>query len=352
MYRLFNNAKALAEGWYWLLRSDAVRRGRVVPASFLDHELAVYRGSDGVVAALDAFCPHMGAHLAEGKVEGDQLRCLFHCWKFDRSGHCTDMPALGGTPRIEVRARSWPLAEKYGLIWIWNGDVPLSPLPHVPELGEGECDSTLATAFAKPCHPHVVLINAIDEHHFNSVHEVPAKLRMETREESRYRVDFSNTTSVEPRSMFTRFVRRFYRGPLTYSMTYWNAATGTVTLGPDALHFYIMFALRPTIDGATEGQTILVTKKRRGVGGWLGSRVLLVLTDLVGAYFAKGDTLIFRSIRFHFRTPTEADHAIVDFIRHTEKQRAGRVLQPPRERRDGGGLAVGMDGAVGEAIDE
>jgi hypothetical protein len=154
---------------------------------------------------------------------------------------------------------------------------------------------------------------------------------METCEVNRHRVEFSNVTRVEPKSWLTRLISRFYAGPLTYSMSYWNAATGTVTLGPDALHFYIMFALRPTLDGATEGQTILITKKRRGFSGSLLSRILLLLTRVVGNYFAKGDTLIFRSIRFNFRTPTEADHAIIDFISHTERQRQGRLPQLAEE---------------------
>jgi len=315
MQRLFNNAAAAPQGWYWLLRSREVRRGRVTAAEIFGHHLAVYRGDDGRVAALDAHCPHMGAHLAEGRVEGCELRCFFHHWRFDSAGECTDMPALGGPPPFPVRARSWTVAEKYGLIWIWNGVAPPGPLPFVPELGEGDVASALANRFRKPCHPHVMLINAIDEHHFNSVHSLPVKLRMATREVDADRIEFSNTTMVPAGSI----LKRFYRGPLTYSMCYWNAATGTVTLGPDFLHFYLMFALRPDGRGGTEGQSILITRKRNPVVNAL----LLALTRVVAAYFAKGDTRVFRSIRFQLRTPTEADHAIIDFIDHTERQREG-----------------------------
>jgi phenylpropionate dioxygenase-like ring-hydroxylating dioxygenase large terminal subunit len=315
MHRLFNNTAAAPEGWYWLLRSGDVPRKRVVATEIFRHRLAVYRGDDGRVAALDAYCPHMGAHLAEGRVEGCELRCFFHNWRFDGAGNCTDMPALGGAPPFPVRTRSWTVAEKYGLIWFWNGAGPPGPLPFVPELGEGEVTSALGNRFRKECHPHVVLINAIDEHHFNSVHAMPVKLHMATRELSAQQIEFSNTTSVRPGSILARF----YRGPLTGSMCYWNAATGTVTLGPDFLHFYIMFALRPDRRGGTEGQTVLIARKRNP----LVNAVLLGLTRLVGAYFARGDTKIFRSIRFQLRTPTEADHAIIDFIDHTERQREG-----------------------------
>jgi phenylpropionate dioxygenase-like ring-hydroxylating dioxygenase large terminal subunit len=325
MHRLFNNPAAAPVGWYWLLRSRDVRRKRVVAAEIFGHSLAVYRGEDRRVAALDAHCPHMGAHLAEGRVEGNELRCFFHNWRFNSSGYCSDMPALGGVPPFPVCTKSWAVAEKYGLIWFWNGDTPPGPLPFVPELGEGEVASALGNQFRKECHPHVVLINAIDEHHFNSVHSLPVKLHMATREISEKRIEFSNTTTVRSGTL----LKRLYRGPLTYSMCYWNAATGTVTLGPDRLHFHIMFALRPDAGGGTEGQTVLITQKRNR----LVDAVLLGLTRLVGAYFARGDTRIFRSIRFQLRTPTEADHAIIDFIDHTERQREG-ILPARPARRD------------------
>ena len=315
MHRLFNNAAAAPEGWYWLMRSRDVGRGRVVAAEILGRKLAVFRGEDGRVAALDAYCPHMGAHLAEGSVEGNELRCFFHAWRFDANGRCTDMPALGGTPPFPVCTQSWAVAEAYGLIWFWHGEGVPESLPFVPELEGREVASMLANRFSKPCHPHVVLINAIDEHHFNSVHALPVKLHMATREVSARRIEFSNTTRVPAGS----WLKRFYRGPLTYSMCYWNAATGTVTLGPDFLHFYILFALRPDGRGGTDGQTVLLTRKRRGVFGAIANVALLLLTRVVGGYFAKGDTRVFRSIRFQLRTPTEADHAIIDFIDHVER---------------------------------
>ena len=61
-------------------------------------------------------------------------------------------------------------------------------------------------------------------------------------------------------------------------MSYWYGSTGSVTVGPDFLHFHIIFALRADENGKTRGQTILVTKKRPGPLGWLFNRVLLFLT--------------------------------------------------------------------------
>ena len=100
--RAFANPAVVVEGWYWALRSAALRPGRTVAVTLMGRELALFRGRDGAVTALDAHCPHMGAHLAEGCVEGTTLRCRFHGWRYDAGGRCVEVPSLGGAPRPMV----------------------------------------------------------------------------------------------------------------------------------------------------------------------------------------------------------------------------------------------------------
>ena len=131
---------------------------------------------------------------------------------------------------------------------------------------------------------------------------------------------FTNVVPPSEETRFGRFLRYFYAGPITYSMCYWSGSNGTVTLGPDRWHFYILFALRLGADGRTEGQTVLLTKHRTGLFGRAVSRVALELSRVVGNYFAQGDTRVFQTIKFDFRTPIKADQAIVGFIKHFEAQ--------------------------------
>lgn len=339
-YRLFNRPDRYAEGWYWALDSRDLPQGTTVKLTFLGRELALFRGEDGRVAALDAYCPHMGAHLGEGTVVGSQLRCLFHGWTYEASGRCSDAPgAPGGCPPAAAKASSWPAAEAYGLIWVWTGPEARRPVPFIPELEAVESDWSHGASFVKDCHPNVVMINAIDAHHFNTVHHLPVKLEMEPRVLSADNIQFANTTEVPRTSVSGRLIAPFYKGALTYWMSYWYGSTGSVTLGPDFLHFHIIFALRAGAGGTTEGRTLLVTKKRPGLVGWSVNRILLFLTRLVGSYFAHGDTKIFRSIKFHLKTPLPADRAILRFIEHFEgqavspwcRQAAGENSVPARE---------------------
>ncbi|MEW6129965.1 MAG: aromatic ring-hydroxylating dioxygenase subunit alpha [Acidobacteriota bacterium] len=317
--RVFNNHEKIIEGWYWAMPSRWLKRKGARAFNFFGRELVLFRSENGQVIAMDAYCPHMGAHLAEGKVEGETIRCLFHYWKFDANGQCAEIPCqqeCAFVPRIQT----WQVEEKYGLIWLWAGRAPSHKLPFVPELENTECDFLLANRFVKDCHPNVMMINAIDAQHFNSVHKLPVNLHLEPTILSKSAIKFLNTTEIPATHWWTRFLRRFYRQRLTYDLCYFFANTGTVTLGPDFLHFHIMFALRPTRDGRSEGQTILLTKKRRGVFGKLFSLSLLALTNVVGAYFAKGDTLIFKTIKFNLRAPIKADSSIIQFIQHAERQ--------------------------------
>lgn len=326
----FGNPEFVPEGWFWLARSKDVRRGKAKAVRFLDREFVLYRGDDGVSRLLDAHCPHMGAHLCDGKVEGDEIRCPFHRWRFGPDGTCTDVPAQPSEASRVARLRSYRIAEKYGLVWLWTGEdaeADAEPIPAPPELAGRPVDFAHGAPFTKDCHPNVMMINAIDAHHFRSVHNLIVDLDMQPRAVSSRCLRFENRTPL-PDVFWLRWAKRFYRERLTYDLCYWWGHVGTVTLGPDFLHFHIMFALRPTTDGKAEGQTILLTGKRRF--GWLVNPLLLVLTRIVGGYFAVGDTQIFRKIRFRFATPIRADRPIVEFARHYERQKPGRVLGASR----------------------
>jgi len=52
------------------------------------------RTERGIINILDAYCPHLGANMAEsGRVKGDCLECPFHSWKFrGEDGYCENIP--------------------------------------------------------------------------------------------------------------------------------------------------------------------------------------------------------------------------------------------------------------------
>jgi phenylpropionate dioxygenase-like ring-hydroxylating dioxygenase large terminal subunit len=318
--KIFNQTSSIIEGWYWALQSRELKKGQVKHAEVMGKKLAIFRGKDNKVRAFDAFCPHMGAHLAEGKVEGNELRCFFHHWKYSADGELNDIPCRKHAQNVSAKVETYPIEESFGLIWIWTGKTAKRGLPYAPELKDLDTDSMLGKPYVKECHPNVMMINAIDAHHFSSVHKLPVNLELIPNVIDQNTIEFSNITKVPESSLLTRFIGLFYNGPLTYSLCYHNATTGTVTLGPDFLHFYIMFAIRSNEKGQAEGQTVLLTKKRKGILGKVFNTFILRATRIVGNYFAKGDTEVFKTINFKFKTPIREDYPIIKFIQHAEKQ--------------------------------
>ena len=51
-------------GWFAVARSSELEAGQVMPRDFCATEFVLWRGEDGAVRALDAYCPPLGAPLA------------------------------------------------------------------------------------------------------------------------------------------------------------------------------------------------------------------------------------------------------------------------------------------------
>ncbi|SCK37539.1 3-phenylpropionate/trans-cinnamate dioxygenase ferredoxin subunit [Variovorax sp. HW608] len=62
--------------------------------AFIDGRSLVVFNIDGEFHAIDNECPHQGASVASGKLEGRILRCPAHGLRFDVTTGC--MPGTGG----------------------------------------------------------------------------------------------------------------------------------------------------------------------------------------------------------------------------------------------------------------
>jgi phthalate 4,5-dioxygenase oxygenase subunit len=64
-----------------------------VRVRLLGENLVAFRDSSGRIGLVEASCPHRRASLFWGRNEADGIRCVYHGWKFDVEGRCTDMPS-------------------------------------------------------------------------------------------------------------------------------------------------------------------------------------------------------------------------------------------------------------------
>ncbi|NMM80705.1 (2Fe-2S)-binding protein [Acidovorax sp. SRB_14] len=114
----------LRNAWYVAARENDVA-DKPVPVKILNEKIVLFRKTDGQVAALEDACPHRKLPLSMGRIKGDEIECGYHGMMFDCSGSCTRAPATDRPPP-GARVRSYPMAVRYGLLWIWMGDAALA----------------------------------------------------------------------------------------------------------------------------------------------------------------------------------------------------------------------------------
>jgi phenylpropionate dioxygenase-like ring-hydroxylating dioxygenase large terminal subunit len=162
---------ALQDWWLPVAAADDVAAGRCRQARHFDQALVLWRGAQGP-AAFDDRCPHRGASLSLGRVEGDALECPYHGWRFAPDGHCVAIPALPGfQPPAGHGARAWRLAERHGLLWAAGPSAPEAE-PHAPPgLEELPRRRVLCGPFDVATSAPRVVENFLDTAHFGFVHE-------------------------------------------------------------------------------------------------------------------------------------------------------------------------------------
>lgn len=159
--------------WYPADWSEKITDQPVL-ARMLGQDFVLFRDSQGVARCLSNTCIHRGGSLAGGKVVGDCVQCPYHGWQFDGDGACKKIPSLGPGARMPARARidAYPTEERYGLVFVFLGDLPEDqrpPIMEIPEYGEpGWRVTTQERISDVECQRQVE--NALDPAHNEFVH--------------------------------------------------------------------------------------------------------------------------------------------------------------------------------------
>ncbi|MCB9666402.1 MAG: Rieske (2Fe-2S) protein [Alphaproteobacteria bacterium] len=160
-------------GWFTVAYSADLVPGELKTLRYFDADLVLFRDADGKAVLLDAFCPHLGAHLGHGgKVEEGRVVCPFHSWEFDGTGRCVRIP-YGDKIPPKAAVRSWTVDEKNGHVYAWHdaaGRPPLWELPTLPEVGDPDwTELRTATWTIGTCNQEMAE-NQVDAAHFFYVH--------------------------------------------------------------------------------------------------------------------------------------------------------------------------------------
>jgi phenylpropionate dioxygenase-like ring-hydroxylating dioxygenase large terminal subunit len=82
--------------WIDVMESERLNSGQIVTVDREDGDIVLWRTTAGNVAACEARCPHQWSHLgAAGAVDGEELVCLSHFWRFNSDGAGSKLSASG-----------------------------------------------------------------------------------------------------------------------------------------------------------------------------------------------------------------------------------------------------------------
>ena len=133
----YDNAVLGFEGYWWPIMFSK-QLGRKPQTLKLFGEDVLFVRDGGVPYALQDRCPHRGIPLSLGRQDfPGTFACRYHGWTFDlKTGVLVaaltdgpDSPICG-----KARVRTYPLAERAGLIWLFWGEGPPPPVEaHIPE---------------------------------------------------------------------------------------------------------------------------------------------------------------------------------------------------------------------------
>jgi 5,5'-dehydrodivanillate O-demethylase len=155
--------------WHVVMRSQDLALGKAVPLRIMNEEFTLFRGESGKAQVIPMRCPHRGAQMFLGWVEGDDIRCVYHGWKFNCAGACIEQPAEEPGHEKNVRIRIYPTEEAFGLIYAYFGEGEAPAFPPYPEShGEGYIEAWPIDHV--PCNYLQSFENTMDEVHVAFTH--------------------------------------------------------------------------------------------------------------------------------------------------------------------------------------
>ncbi len=165
--------------WYPACLSEELSE-RPLKVKMLGCNFALFRDENGEAHCLSNVCIHRGGSLAcqgdaaPGKVVGNNIQCPYHGWQFDKNGDCVSIPSRGMEAKIPPKAKidSYPVQEKYNIIFVFLGDLPEEdrpPLLDAVEYGQEGWAANIQTYDLETSYQRSIE-NAIDPAHNEYVH--------------------------------------------------------------------------------------------------------------------------------------------------------------------------------------
>lgn len=165
-------AKFARSNWYAAAWGSEIGEGRPLARRLLGEPVVLFRQADRSIAALTDRCPHRLVPLSMGTCAKGRIRCGYHGMEFDGTGQCVHIPGQALIPP-RARVRSYPVIERYGLVWLWMGEPATADAATVPRVEKYRESGWDVLAGGYQHHPSSylnIIENLMDPAHTTFVH--------------------------------------------------------------------------------------------------------------------------------------------------------------------------------------
>ena len=161
--------------WYPIATSGEVTNNVPHRTQVLGARLVAFRDDEGQAHVLADTCIHRGGSLGKGWIRDNCVVCPYHGWRFDKDGKCTEIPTLAAdeTPPARAKVDSYPVEEKYGIVFAFLGDLPADerpPVREVVEWGQEGWRANTLVVFEVNAYYERSMENGLDPSHNEFVH--------------------------------------------------------------------------------------------------------------------------------------------------------------------------------------
>lgn len=164
--------RVLAPFWYPVAFARDVTTEKPFAVRLLDERLVIYRLPGGTLTIARDICLHRGIPLSMGYIEGNHLVCMYHGLRFNETGACVKVPSHSGAgnPSKKLCLRTYPVQEKYGLIWTRLVDTGPVPFPEMEEWDDPDYLQVLPDSVLMKAAAGRQVEGFLDVSHFAFVH--------------------------------------------------------------------------------------------------------------------------------------------------------------------------------------
>ena len=162
--------------WYFATPGHRLKAGSLKSKILLGEPVMLGRILDGEPFALRNICPHRGAPLTYGRLDGNEVECCYHGWRFDTQGRCTRIPSLAEGQTLDlaqITVRRYACREVQGNVWVFMDDESNAIDPPAPPemLGVGERRPAVTRTMRFPVHADHAVVGLMDPAHGPFVHQ-------------------------------------------------------------------------------------------------------------------------------------------------------------------------------------